>query len=190
MKKKVKGNPEIKIAPGNGDFHEPPSKLLTFFTDELKDIYWGEIQHVKVLTQMLGAATNEELENVFSYHLEQTGEQVTRLEQIFKIMGEEIQAGKCEAIEGLTREVDTIIDDTENGTATRDVGLIVAAQKIEHYEIATYGSLLQLAGILQMDDELIELLKITLDEEKEADKALTRLAENKVNQMSLEETEV
>ncbi|GAB2812917.1 YciE/YciF ferroxidase family protein [Ferruginibacter profundus] len=167
---------------------ETQSRLQSFFIEELKDIYWAEKHLVKSLPKMQKAATNEELQNAFADHCEQTKEHVTRLEQVFDLIGKKPVSQKCEAIEGLTKEGETIIADTEDGTSTRDVGLIMAAQKIEHYEIATYGSLVQLANTLDMAD-VVDLLRTTLDEEKQADRNLTDLAENKVNQMSLEEME-
>ncbi|MEI9956169.1 MAG: DUF892 family protein [Ferruginibacter sp.] len=103
-------------------------------------------------------------------------------------MGQKAQAKKCEAMEGITKEGESIIEDTEEGTSTRDVGLIMAAQKVEHYEIATYGSLAQLADTLELD-EAVDLLKKTLDEEKQTDKNLTKLAESKINHLSVEEVE-
>ncbi len=137
---------------------------------------------------MKKAATNEELQNAFEEHLEQTKEHVTRLEEVFGLLGEKAQAKKCDAMEGLTKEGEGIIEDTEKGTYTRDVGLILAAQKVEHYEISTYGSLAQLARTLGLE-EVAYLLTTTLDEEKETDQNLTELAESKVNEMSLEEVE-
>lgn len=167
---------------------ETHSKLHSFFKDELKDIYWAEKHLVKTLPKMQKAATNEELKDAFAEHLEQTKEHVTRLEDIFGLLGEKPQAKKCDAMEGLTKEGEGIIEDTEKGTYTRDVGLILAAQKVEHYEISTYGSLAQLARTLDLE-EVAYLLTTTLDEEKETDHNLTELAESKVNEMSLEEVE-
>ena len=112
---------------------------------------------------------------------------VTRLEQVFGLLGKKPQAKKCDAIEGITKEGEGIIEDTEAGTATRDVGLIMAAQKVEHYEIATYGGLAQLATTLGYD-EAAQLLTATLDEEKEADTMLTDIAEKNVNYSAAEES--
>jgi len=167
---------------------ETHSMLYSFFTDELKDIYWAEKKLVKSLPKLQKAATNEELRNAFAEHLEQTKEHVTRIEQVFELLGEKAQAKKCDAMEGLTKEAESIIEDTEDGTSTRDVGLIMAAQKAEHYEIATYGGLVQLANTLGLGD-VSNLLQATLDEEKETDQTLTEIAESKVNHMSLEEEE-
>lgn len=167
---------------------ETNSMLLGFFKDELKDIYWAEKHLVKTLPKMQKAATNEELKNAFADHLEQTKEHVSRLEEVFGLVGEKPQAKKCDAMEGLTKEGESIIEDTEKGTSTRDVGLILAAQKVEHYEIATYGGLAQLAQTLRLD-EVADLLGTTLDEEKDTDQGLTQIAESKINHMSLQETE-
>jgi ferritin-like metal-binding protein YciE len=156
------------------------SMLDEFFHDELKDIYWAEKHLVKALPKMQKAATSEELQQAFAGHLDVTREHVSRLEQVFEMLGYKPQAKKCDAMEGITKEGESIIEDTEEGTATRDVGLILAAQKVEHYEIATYGGLAQLARTLS-HDEVAEILEKTLREEKEADTALTEIAENDIN---------
>jgi len=108
------------------------------------------------------------------------------LEQIFEKMGKKAQGKKCEAIEGITKEGASIIEDTEKGTSTRDVGLIMAAQKVEHYEIATYGSLAQLAETIG-ESAIADLLRKTLAEEKETDTNLTDIAEKHVNYEASEE---
>jgi ferritin-like metal-binding protein YciE len=154
--------------------------------DELKDIYWAEKHLVKTLPKMEKAATTNELKKAFADHLEATRGHVTRLEKAFELLGKKAQAKKCEAMDGLTKEGESIIEDTEKGSMTRDVGLIMAAQKVEHYEIATYGSLAQLAKTLGKT-ELKDLLGKTLDEEKEADDLLTRIAENNINVEAKEE---
>src|SRR2546421_28247 len=99
---------------------------------------------------MQKAATNEELKNAFTEHLEVTKTHIERLEQVFELCNKKPQAKKCDAIEGLTTEADSVIEDTDAGTSTRDVALILAGQKVEHYEIATYGGLAQLARTLEM----------------------------------------
>lgn len=156
------------------------SLLQELFYDELKDIYWAEKHLLKALPKMAKAATSEELRQSFTDHLEATKEHVGRLEEAFELLGEKAQAKKCEAMAGLTKEGDGIIEDTEKGTLTRDVGLIMAAQKVEHYEIATYGSLAQLAKTLGKND-IAALMIETLNEEKEADELLTSIAENNIN---------
>jgi len=156
------------------------SSLLKFFTDEIKDIYWAEKHLTKALPKMKKAATSEDLQDAFATHLEQTQEHVTRLERVFELLEEKAQAKKCDAMEGLLKEGDSIVENTEEGTATRDVGLILAAQKVEHYEIATYGALTQLAKTLGRED-IANILGETLGEEKETDEHLTEIAENSVN---------
>ncbi len=166
---------------GQGNALEDQSPMLTeLFLDELKDIYWAEKKLVKALPKMQKAATSEELKQAFADHLEATKGHVTRCEEAFELLEKRPQAKKCEAMEGLTAEADGVIEDTEEGTLTRDVALIMAAQKVEHYEIATYGSLAQLAKTLGNED-LVELMGSTLEEEKEADELLTSIAESGVN---------
>ena len=156
------------------------SMLHEFLTDELKDIYWAEKHLTKALPKMAKAATSDELRQAFEDHLAQTEEHVARLERVFGILGMKPQAKKCDAMAGLVEEGKSIIEDTEAGTATRDVGLIMAAQKVEHYEIATYGGLAQLAKTLGLM-EIKDILGQTLSEEKEADELLTSIAEENVN---------
>lgn len=183
--KKTGKSKATQPANATGDTH---SALLDFFSDELKDIYWAEKHLTKALPKMKKAATSEELRNAFDTHLEQTKGHVERLEQIFELLGKKAQAKKCDAMEGLVQEGEGIIEDTDEGTATRDVGLIMAAQKVEHYEIATYGGLAQLAKTLGLE-EIKNLLGETLDEEKETDELLTEIAESNVNYASAEEEE-
>jgi ferritin-like metal-binding protein YciE len=156
------------------------SRLKEFFLDELKDIYWAEQKLVKTLPKLEKAATTRELQNAFSSHLKETEGHVERLEKAFQLLGEKPVAEKCEAMQGITDEGDTIIGETKTGTATRDVGLVLAGQKAEHYEIATYGALIQLARVLGYDD-IAGLFEQTLKEEKNADQKLTSIAEEKIN---------
>ncbi|MBS1664584.1 MAG: ferritin-like domain-containing protein [Bacteroidetes bacterium] len=164
------------------------SKLREFFLDELKDIYWAEQKLVKTLPKLQKAASSEELKTAFESHLEETKTHVQRLEQAFKILGEKAVAKKCDAMQGITEEGSSVIEDTDEGTATRDVALVMAGQKAEHYEIATYGGLIQIATTLGEDD-LAELLKETLEEEKNADQKLTEIAEGGINYQASEESE-
>ena len=156
------------------------SLLKEFFVDELKDIYYAEKQIAKTLPKMKKAATSEELKKAFESHLTMTQEQIERLEKVFEKLGEKAKGKTCEAIEGIIKEGEVIISETDSKTATRDVGLIFAAQKVEHYEIATYGGLAQLAETLGLS-EVAELLHTTLEEEKQTDVLLTTIAENHVN---------
>ena len=164
------------------------SMLQKFFHDELKDIYWAEKHLVKTLPKMQKAATSSKLKTAFTDHLGVTKQHAARLEEVFKILGHKAQAKKCEAMEGITKEGSSIIEDTKAGTATRDVGLIMAAQKVEHYEIATYGGLIQLAKTLGYE-ECAEILVKTLNEEKLADEGLSDIAETAVNYKSSQEKE-
>ena len=159
---------------------EDSSMLQEFILDSLKDIYWAEKHLTKALPKMIKAATSEELKQAFQEHTTVTQEQVSRLEQVFEILGKKPQAKKCEAMEGLTKEAESIIEETEKGSKTRDVALIMAAQKVEHYEIATYGSLVQITKTMGMT-EIADILAQTLAEEKETDQLLTDIAENNIN---------
>ena len=156
------------------------SKLKELFVEELKDIYSAEKQLTKALPKMAKAATSEELANAFENHLGQTEDQITRVEQVFELLEMTARAKKCEGMAGLIQEGQQAIEETDAGTATRDAALIISAQKVEHYEIASYGSLVQLAKTIGLN-EAIDLLQQTLDEEKETDVLLTELAVSSVN---------
>ena len=162
--------------------------LQQLFLDELRDIYWAEKHLTKALAKMEKAATSEELSTAFADHLAVTQEQVSKLEQVFELLGEKPRGKKCEAMEGLVSESETVVEDTETGTMTRDAGLIISAQKVEHYEIAAYGGLTQLARTLGKED-VANILGEILEEEKEADELLTTIAENNVNQAAGQEVE-
>ena len=153
------------------------------FLDSLKDIYYAEKYLLKSMPKMRKAATSPELQQAFQDHIEVTQQQVQRLEQVFEALGKKAQAKKCEAIHGLAKEGEEIIESTTKGSMTRDVGLIMAAQKIEHYEIASYGSLATLAAVMG-NEEVKNLLGQTLQEEKNIDELLTQLAENNINQQA------
>jgi uncharacterized protein (TIGR02284 family) len=156
------------------------SKLMEFFAEELKDLLWAERELVETLPDMAEAATSQELKTAFTNHLAETEIHVARLEQIFGLLGLEPETTKCDAMSGIIDEGDGIISDTEEGTAQRDVGLIFAGQKAEHYEIASYGGMISLAKTLGYYD-IAEMLVLTIDEEKSADALLTEIAENHVN---------
>ncbi len=162
------------------------SALNELFIDELKDIYWAENHLVKALPKMAKAATSDELRTAIQNHLKETENHVTRLEQAFKAIGEKVVAVKCEAMAGLLKEADEIVGETEKGSITRDAGIISAAQKVEHYEIASYGTLKTLASVLGYN-EAAELLDATLQEEKNADGMLTQIAESGINQSAKSE---
>jgi ferritin-like metal-binding protein YciE len=153
--------------------------LRELFEDQLKDIYWAEKALVKSMPKIVEKATSEELIDNLTEHMDFTIQQVTRLENVFEIIGSKAEAEKCEAMDGLIEEAQDIIDSTDDGPV-RDAGIIAAVQKIEHYEIATYGSLRTFANTLG-EFEAASLLEETLDEEKEADQKLTDLAESIIN---------
>ncbi len=163
------------------------SLLHEFMIDGLKDIYWAENKLLKAIPKMQSEATTIQLEKTLGEHLEITKEQINRLEMIFDMLGEKASGKKCEGMAGLIEEGEDVIDETEEGSVTRDVGIIVSAQKIEHYEIAAYGGLAQLARTMGHDD-IAELLDATLEEEKEADRLLTSIAENDINYEASTET--
>ncbi|RYY37797.1 MAG: ferritin-like domain-containing protein [Sphingobacteriaceae bacterium] len=177
-------NSEPKFSTKTSPAAEPA--LLELFKDGIMDIYWAENHLVKALPKMIKAATSAKLKTTIEDHLEQTKTHVSRLEQVFELLGEKAIAKKCDAMEGLSKEGEGIVESTEAGTATRDVGIILASQKVEHYEIATYGGLTQLAKTLGLD-EVAELLYQTLTEEKTADQLLTDVAESDVNYKASEE---
>jgi ferritin-like metal-binding protein YciE len=184
-KSSKRGSKKSNVTPQSQE--QITSALLELFVDEIKDIYWAEKHLTKALPKMEKAATSSVLKKAFATHLKQTNGHVSRLEKVFKLLGKNVQAKKCDAMAGLVKEASSIIEDTEKGTATRDVGLIMAAQKVEHYEIATYGSLTQLAKTIGRDD-IKTILGTTLNEEEETDKLLTTIAENSVNyEATLEE---
>ena len=182
--KNQKSNTETNgSANGTKDAGHKPNKsslLEKFFVDQLKDIYYAEQHLVKALPEMQKAATSEELEDAFEEHLKKTERHVKRLEKVFQLIGKKAEGKKCDAIEGLTKEAKSIISETKEGSMTRDAALIIAAQKIEHYEIATYGGLVQLAITMDLH-RAAELLDKTLQEEEETDATLTEIAETSIN---------
>lgn len=162
------------------------SALNELFIDELKDIYWAEKHLAKALPKMAKAATSDELRTAIQNHLAETENHIVRLDSAFESIGVKAVAVKCEAMAGLIKEGDEIVTETEKGSLTRDAGIISAAQKIEHYEIASYGTLKTLALVLGYN-EAAELLDSTLQEEKNADSLLTKIAESGINQSSRSE---
>ena len=154
-------------------------ELKDLFEDSLKDIYWAEKALVKALPTMMKNATDEKLKTAIENHLAETQTHVERLEECFKALGKKAQAKKCDAMQGLLDEGKSIIEETEPGTV-RDAGIIAAAQKVEHYEIATYGTLAAFAKVLNEEDCLQHLLE-TLNEEKKCDELLTSIADTQLN---------
>jgi ferritin-like metal-binding protein YciE len=163
----------------DSEFHE-------FFVDELKDIYWAEKHLVKALPKFKKAATSPELAQAFEKHTQETQTHIETLEQVFALLEEKPQAKKCDAMEGLLSEADGIIADTDKGTMVRDAGLVLAAQKVEHYEIASYGSLRTFAEAMG-HTEIVDLLQQTLENEKATDAILTEAAVGFINDAAVEE---
>ncbi|MFM9911199.1 MAG: ferritin-like domain-containing protein [Chitinophagaceae bacterium] len=153
--------------------------LRDLFVDELKDIYWAEKALTKAIPKMIKNTTDGGLLKALTGHLEVTKTHVKRLEDVFAAIDEKAVAKKCEAMAGLVKEAEEIMESTEEGMV-RDAGIISAAQKVEHYEIATYGTLCAFAKTLGEHDAA-EMLLETLNEEKEADEKLTEIAEMSIN---------
>ena len=160
--------------------------LRDLFISELKSVYYVEKRSVDALEYLAEASTTDEVGQAFLHHQDESRTQVERLETIFKIIGIKTDTRTSDTIDGLISDAKRDIADTDTGSLTRDAGLIIAAQKIEHYEIAIYGSLLTLAHVLDFTQSA-ELLEQTLAEEKEADRKLTILAESFVNNRAKDE---
>lgn len=156
--------------------------LRQLYVDELKDLYSAETQLVKALPKMAKASSNAELRQAFEEHLRQTAEQVSRLEQIFEALQEKPTGKKCLGMEGLVKEgADTMQE--KYSEAVMDAAVIGAAQRVEHYEIAAYGTVREFAELLG-EEEHVSLIEQTLEEEKQADEKLTQLAETINSQAS------
>ena len=191
MKNSDQPIPKKNTAPTTKDiknFVEPSSdaasELKDLFIDSLKDIYWAENALVSALPKMADNATSPVLAGAILEHLAVTKNHVARLETIFDLIGEKVEGKKCEAMAGLLKEGESILQETEPG-AVRDAGIIAASQKIEHYEIASYGTLTAFAKTLGENDAA-KLLTQTLAEEKEADCILNDVALNTVNMVAAE----
>jgi ferritin-like metal-binding protein YciE len=155
------------------------NNLQQLFEGTLKDVYYAEKAILKALPKMAKKATSEALRAAFEEHIQQTEEQVTRLEQIFSMLQKPARAKRCAAMDGITEEASEIMQEAEAGTV-RDAGMLAAAQAVEHYEISRYGTLAAWAQKLGMDDAVV-LLETTLDEEKETDAKLSALAVSEIN---------
>ena len=162
------------------------SLLMKLFEDELKDIYWAENALVTAIPKMIKNATSDELNEALTSHLEESKEHVSRLEEVFSLIGKKAEAKKCDAMDGLIKEATSIMEECEEGSM-RDAGIISAAQKVEHYEIATYGTLRQFAETLGLN-EVETILATTLQEEKDADQKLTDVAMEAINVDAAEES--
>lgn len=169
-----------KVAPKS----QAADDLRSLFEEQLKDIYWAEKALTKALPKMAKNASSEELIDALNDHLEVTKGQVQKVEDVFASIGKKAQAKKCDAMEGLIKEGEGILEDTEPG-AVRDAGIIGACQKVEHYEIASYGTLASFASLLG-EEEAASMLQEILEEEKEADSTLTTVAESAINAEALQ----
>lgn len=180
MTKDIKDPSLKKPTPANFGVSESKAPLFQFFIEGLKDIYWAEQQLLEALPKMEAAATTNELMLAIGEHLAQTVTHVKRLENVFRLIGQPAKGKVCFAMQGLIKEAESIMEETSEGSITRDVAIIMAAQKVEHYEISTYGSLNEYAKTLGLN-EVHGLLQLTLDEERMADFGLTLIAQNKIN---------
>lgn len=160
-----------------------PKTLLDLFTDQLKDIYYAERKIVKALPKMARGAQSPDLKRAFEMHRDQTDEHIARLQQVFEILGRPARGKTCPAIDGILEEGEEVLDSFK-GESALDAGLIAAAQAVEHYEMARYGTLCRWAQVLKLD-EAAALLQMTLDEEEQTDQSLTDLADGSVNQAAL-----
>jgi len=163
------------------------NNLQELLVEEMRDVYHAEQQLLKALPKMAKAAQSERLKEVFERHLEETEQHVERLERAFEILEEPAKAKTCKAMQGLIEEGKEMMEDHKE-SAMADASLIAAAQKIEHYEIATYGTLCTWCDLLGLD-EASDILKETLDEEKTADETLTEIAESEINAEAVGEQE-
>jgi len=162
--------------------------LKELYVQELRDLYNAENQLVKALPKMAKGASSDELKEAFETHLEQTKGHVQRLEQVFKELGEKTKGKTCQAMKGLIEEGSEVLE-ADGDDSVLDAAIIVAAQKVEHYEIASYGSVRTFAQLLGQDKSA-ELLQQTLDEESQANELLNKLAEDIVNPEALMEPEL
>ena len=162
--------------------------LEKLYISELRDLYSAENQLLKALPKMAKGASSPELKDAFEQHLEQTKGHVERLEQLFQQLDESPKGKTCKAMKGLIEEGSEILKE-QGEESVLDAGIIVAAQKVEHYEIASYGSVRTFANLLGQD-EAVRLLQSTLDEESETNEILNQMAETVVNQEALSETEL
>lgn len=165
---------------GSEKMNRGNSPIEKFFTDMLKDMYYTEEKLIEALGKMESAATTEELKEAFNDHAHQSKKHQRRLEKVFELIGKKAEAKKCDAIEGIISEAEKIIEETPEGSMTRDAALIIAAQKAEHYEIASYGSLVQLAITMGLNN-VADLLDDILTEEERTDQLLTDIAETSIN---------
>ncbi|MER8439939.1 ferritin-like domain-containing protein [Mesorhizobium sp. M1312] len=159
--------------------------LEDLFHDGLKDVYYAERKILAALKKMAKGAESDQLTAAFEKHRDETEAQIERLQQVFEIFGKRPQAKTCPAIDGIIEEGQEILEEFKEAPAL-DAGLVAAAQEVEHYEIARYGTLITWAGLLGLKDA-VPLLEETLQEEKATDEALTQLGETSVNERAMQE---
>lgn len=176
--KKETGSKGVKAKP------EAAHGLSELFENQLKDIYWAEKALTKSMPKVIENASSPDLVEALTEHLKLTEEQVSRCEEIFEALGKKPEEKVCEAMKGLIKEGEEVMELTVKGVV-RDAGIIAAVQKIEHYEIASYGTLKSFASLLG-EDEVVSLIEETLEQEKEADIMLTEIAEATVNIEAME----
>ena len=169
-----------KDADMNAQALDAEDGMLKLFIDSIKDLYWAENHLVKSLPKMINASSSQSLKDAITKHLEETKTHVQRLEQVFELLGKKPQAKKCDAMEGLTKEGEGVIEDTDSRTPARELGIIMASQKVEHYEISAYTGLGKLAEKLGLSDAT-NILAETLSEEQNADETLGGIADNEIN---------
>jgi ferritin-like metal-binding protein YciE len=175
-KKKYYGPSERKMAKGENLFHD-------LLIAGLKDIYWAEKHLIKSLPKLAKATTTQELKTSINDHLPETEMHVKKLERIFELIGEKAGAKRSQAMEGLVKEATGVQEEIQKETYTRDAAIIMAIQKIEHYQIASYGSLKEIAKTMG-HDEVVSILDEILAEEKKADARFTELAIGSINEMA------
>ena len=168
---------ELPLGPADG--------LRKLFADNIRDLYWAENHLVKALPKMAKASSSTALQDAILNHLEETKVHVQRLEQVFELLGKSPQAKKCDAMEGLTMEGEGIIETTDSGTPARNLGIVMASQKVEHYEISAYTGLIKLANKLGLAD-IAGLLTETLTEEENSDTKLSEISEGDLVGVAME----
>lgn len=178
METKTKSRKETAPQMASNEFRE-------FFIEQLKDIYGAEKALYNALPELAEAATSKKLAKSFEKHTKETAGHIQIVEQVFEALGEEAKEKKCEAMAGLIKEAQSVIKDTEEGSYVRDAGLILAGQKVEHYEIASYGTLVAFAKEMG-ETEVVDLLQKILDNEKETDVTLS-MASDEENERAAEE---
>ena len=183
---KMTSNKSVGKVQGNsGQYGIEESKLMKLFEDQLRDMYWAEKALVKAIPRMIKNVSSEELVEVIQEHLEETEAQVEKVERVFESIDKRAVAKKCEAMDGLIKEAEEIMKSSDKG-AMRDAGIIAASQKIEHYEIASYGTLRTFAQTLGLT-EAVSILEEILAEEKGVDEKLTEVAESTINVKAMSE---